>query len=103
MANTENTNYITVETFNKGIQEIRTDIQVINTNINNLGKRLDDIQFFFSLFLVVITVMIAVIGLIPTITNFFRSLPKPEPALTVEKVQEMIDATVAKAQLKAGN
>lgn len=101
MANTENTNYITVETFNKGIQEIRTDIQVINTNINNLGKRLDDIQFFFSLFLVVITVMIAVIGLIPTITNFFRSLP--EPAITVEKVQEMIDATVAKAQLKAGN
>ena len=82
-----NDNYITIDRFNAGIQELKTEIQknntsiqVINTNINNLGKRLDDIQFFFSLFLVVITIMIAVIGFIP-----------------------MIDATVARTQLKAGN
>ena len=105
-------NYINIEMFNAGIagiktefqnmnnhieksfSEIKSDIRVINTNINNIEKRLDDI--YFSLYFVVITIMIAVIGFIPTITNFFKSLRKP--TLTVEKVQEMIDATIAKTQ-----
>ena len=96
-----NENYISVEMFNAGIQELKneiqktnTEIRVINTHIDNIEKRLDDIHSFFSLFLVVITIMIAVIGFIPTVANLFKSLRKP--VLTVEKVQEMIDSTVAK-------
>ena len=87
---TSGDNYITIEMFNGGIQEIKTSIQeltaqrkidiavidgklteikseihVTNSRIDNMVERLEDLKFFGTVGLAIIAIFIAIVALVP--------------------------------------
>ena len=119
--NNNNNHYVTTEMFNAGIEslkseilksnellrsefnskidknttELKNEIRVSNVQIEGIKARLDDVHFYFSIYFAVITIMIALIALIPVISQFFKSFRKP--SVSVEVVQDMIDKAISKA------
>ena len=74
-------NYVTIELFNEGIREIKTEInqrfdnlqaeikdvkteiRFTNSRIDNLAERLEDLKFFRTIGLTIIGVLIAIVAL----------------------------------------
>ena len=69
---TSSDNYITIEMFNSGIQEIKselkdikTEIRYTNLRIDNMADRLEDLKFFGTVGLAIIAILIAIVALVP--------------------------------------
>ena len=77
---TSNDNYITIEMFNAGIQElkaemnqrfdkleteIKTEIRFTNARIDNLAERIEDLKFFVTIAFAIIAIFISIVALVP--------------------------------------
>ena len=109
---TSNDNYVTVEMFNAGIArleamnekniaiidgkltEIRSEVHVVNNRIDNMTERLEDLKFFGSIGIAVITVLLAIIAFKrekPEIKTEQRDSP------TFEEVNNIVEVAISKA------
>ena len=107
---TGNDNYITIEMFNNGIQEIKSEIIALNKRIDGLQQEVrintvkieatqNSINTGFLTMTLTITAVIAIVGLIatlaPTIREYFAS--KLKISSLDERMQEIAEKAISKA------
>ena len=94
---------------NKQLREIKAEIRTINESVLVNSAKIDAQRDFMSIGFTIMTVVIALVGFIVTLAPMFRDIYKDakmarehENNLTAEKIQNMIDNSIAKALNNAG-
>ena len=89
---------------NKQLTEIRTEIRTVNENVLVNSAKIEAQRDFISIGFTIMAVVIALIGFVVTLAPMFREIyrdakiaRKHDNNLTAEKVQLMIDDSIAKA------
>lgn len=84
--------------------ELHSEIRVNSTRIDGMNERITDLQSSVSLYFVVTTIFVALLGIVistliafaPRIWAFLENR-KSTKAVTPEQVQEIVDRAIAKA------
>ena len=99
----QDSNVLTVEIFNAGIAELRTEIGALKNEITdvktNVAVNSAKIEMLQSSINWGFAIMAIVVAFVAIFTPFFKreKIEKKEPELTVAKVQSMIDEALARA------
>lgn len=119
MTSNDNQQYITVEILRSELSglraEIRSDIKEIRSEIQTVREialvnsaKIDAYRDFTGIWFTVLTVVIGLIGFMGTIAPLLREIyrnakkHKTQETLTEEKVQSMINDSIAHALSKSG-
>ena len=119
MISNDNQQYITVEILRSELgglrAEIRSDIKEIRSEIQSVREialvnsaKIDAYRDFTGIWFTVIAVIVALIGFMATVAPFLREIYRdakkhePKETLTEEKVQSMINDSIAQTLGKLG-
>ena len=97
-----NDNYVTVEMFNNGIQEIKNEIRFTNLRIDNMAERIDGVHGSINTGFTTIGIIIGLVGLIIAVFGVFKK-EKPEikteqrNSPTFEEVNNIVETAISRA------
>lgn len=77
------------------IQGLRTEIRVVDERVSSLTTRVDTLQTTVYWGFALLTLFLGLTTFAPALLEFIKSLRKP--SITVDEIQAMIDAAIAKA------
>ena len=114
MTSQDNARYVTVEMFNKGIAEIKAEInkntEVIRAEIRAIDKRveinsvkIDELHYFMGIGFAIMAVVVAFVGFVITLAPMFREMyrdakkAKTDSPVSRSEIQSMIDEAISRA------
>lgn len=94
----ENQEYITVEIFNKGLADLKSDlkaeIQVVKDNVLVNSAKIDMLQHTQNVWFMVIAVVVALIGfaitLAPMFRDMYRDSRKDSHTMTEQEIRNIV-------------
>ena len=90
-----NDNYVTVEMFNNGIQEIKNEIRFTNLRIDNMAERIDGVHGSINTGFTTIGIIIGLVGLIKKEKPEIKTEQRNSP--TFEEVNNIVETAISRA------
>ncbi len=112
MTSQDNSRYVTVEMFRAGIEEIKSEIRELRTEVRAIDRRaeintvkIDELHYFMGIGFAIIAVVATLVGFVIALGPLFREMYKDkkqeksesEKSEMLNTVQSMIDSAISQA------